>query len=176
MNGKRRGWLAGLGVFLGALIVGGTVAAMARDGDSHTQPYEQRELPPPAFNRWIRPNTGEFWVPEWDDRAIGVEQKAATPWYNPRWKPFSECIRQAGFSVRTDAAKPFGQADLDALLKRINQERPNAADNLTISDSRAVPGLAGAFLRCADEWLTVADEDLAKYGLKPLVPGEVPDP
>ncbi len=142
------------------------------------QPYtDPAELPPPAFNNWIRPDTGEFWVPRvWDDRTLPEEEKAKSPWYNPRWAPFSKCMAGGGFETRKDRALPFAQADLDELVRQVNAARPDAEANKSVSNGAKLSGIAGSFLICADRWLALPIEELAANGLRQLGPGEVPEP
>lgn len=80
----------------------------------------------------------------------------------------------AGYEVRTDPGKAFGQADLDEIVKRANAQLPDAAVNKNIgSNIGNVPGIAGAFLECAGKWLALSPE---AYGIARLEPGEVPAP
>src|SRR4051812_47917128 len=66
----------------------GSIIVAAQQGDpDHLPPPPTADVPPPPYNRWIRPDTGEFEAYVWDDRSISDEQKAAEPWYDPRWKP-----------------------------------------------------------------------------------------
>jgi hypothetical protein len=132
------------------------------------------QLPPPPYNRFIRPDTGRFEVYEWDDRALTATQKAAQPWYDPRWKPFSDCMIAEGYDVRADATKAFAQQDLDQVVTRANAQLPDANANKRIGgNTSGVPGIAGAFLRCAGRWLALAPE---QYGLERPEPGQVPPP
>ncbi len=145
-------------------------------GEFVLPPVAPADLPPPPYNRWIRPDTGMFYAHLWDDRPISQEAKDANPWYNPRWKPFSDCMVAEGFDVRPDPEKPFSQADLDELLRRANAELPDTEANKRIgSNIDDVPGFAGAFLRCG-YWLALQGDQLEAHGIQRLEPGEVPEP
>ena len=176
---RRRTWILGLvllaGLSAGVIVAGATVGS---DSIVHPEPYnDPAELPPPAFSNWIRPDTGEFWIPRvWDDRTLPEEEKAKAPWYNPRWAPFSKCVAGAGFDTRKDRSLPFAQADLDALVRQVNAARPDAEANKSVSNGAKLSGIAGTFLVCADRWLALPREELAANGLRQLAPGEVPEP
>lgn len=131
---------------------------------------------PPKYNRFIRPDNGRFETLLWDDRPISDEAKAAQPWYDPRWTKFNQCLVAEGYDIRPDPTQPFSQRDLDALLARINSERPDGEANRQIgADIDAVPGIAGAFLRCA-HWIAYSREQWAANGIVDLQPGEIPPP
>ena len=171
-------WIT-LGVLTAGILGGGIAAAALVPTDEvvHPEPYvSPAELPPPAFNRWIRPDTGEFWVPAWDDRRLSDVQKLANPTYNPRWKPFSDCMVAAGFEVREDRSKAFSQADLDEVLHRVNHERPDTSANRGIGSGQKLTGIAGTFLDCADKWLALDRAEFSKSGVRDLGIGEVPEP
>lgn len=164
--------LTALGIV--GLLAGAAGAVIAATGDvNHPEPYERSELPPPAFNRWIAPTTGLFNVPLWDDRSLSIEERRADQWYNPRWKPFAECMASAGFQNVANASE-FWQDDLEALLAQINKERPDVLANRAVNTDTKLPGRPGAFLTCADQWLTLDRSEFSKYGLKDLLPGEKP--
>ncbi len=174
----RRGPLAlvvAAGVVIGAA---GSMLASAQDKDAAPQPVgDLAALPPPSYNRWIRPDTGRFEAYVWDDRELAEHVKAAEPWYDPRWRPFSSCMASEGFDVRRDQTRPFSQQDLDEIVVRANAQMPNPQENLRIgAQTAAVPGVAGAFLRCADRWLALSGPAWAAHGITPTLPGQVPAP
>lgn len=152
-----------------------SVIVAAQTGPAKQQPIsDSAQLPPPPYNRFIRPDTGRIEASVWDDRALSPAQKSIQPWYDPRWRPFSDCMVAAGYEVRTDKSRAFGQPDLDEILRRANAQLPDATANKTVGSNVAtVPGVAGAFLQCADKWLALAPE---AYGIARLEPGEVPQP
>lgn len=132
------------------------------------------QLSPPPYNRFIRPDTGRLETYVWDDRPISAAQKLGQPWYDSRWKPFSGCLVAEGYEVRANPTRPFDQNDLDEVLARANAQLTNSEANKRIgSNVASVPGIAGAFLRCAGRWLALAPEE---YGIARLEPGEVPAP
>ena len=134
------------------------------------------EISPPTRNPWISPDTGRFEAHVWDDRPISAAQKAEDPRYDPRWKPFSDCMVAEGFDIRSDPAKPFSQKDLDALVEQANRELPDPGLNRTIgSDIADIQGYAGAFLRCG-YWLALRPDEWAPHGIERLGPGESPEP
>jgi len=165
-----------------ALVAAGTLAgvvasvAIAVGQDDDLRPLRPEEVPTPVYNRWIVPAVGVFRAYEWDDRALSSEAKAANPWYDTRWRPFGHCMADAGYEVRTDPGKPFSQRDLDEVVRLANAERPDRSANLRISTAGDVDGIAAAFLSCADQFLTIAYEDLGSRGLRYLNPGEIPEP
>ncbi len=162
------------GLLAGAL--GAAIAAGVTD-DSPTRPLTEEDgPPPPTYNRFIRPDTGEFWdsYGAWDNRAISDEEKAKSSWYNPRWAPFSKCMAGAGFETRKDRALPFAQSDVDGLVAQVNAARPDRVANKAIGQNAKVGGIAEAFLVCAGKRLTLPTEELAANGLRQLEPGEVP--
>jgi hypothetical protein len=113
----------------------------------------------------------------WDDREISAAAKAAQPWFDPRWKPFSDCMAGKGHDIRPDPRKPFSQADLDMVVALANAERPDAAANRSIGgDTQSVGGIAGAFLECANEWLALPRSEWAAHGIQKLEPGQLPEP
>lgn len=121
---------------------------------------------PPPYNRWIRPDTGEFWVDVYDDRHISEDDRASDPVYNPRWDPFAACIENEGYESLALGSSFFTQADMDALLARVNAERPDASANRQVNNGDTLPGLAGAFLKCADEWLALTPEEAKALGFE----------
>jgi hypothetical protein len=134
-------------------------------------------LPPPPYNRFIRPDTGRLETTLWDDRALSAAQKAAQPWYDPRWKPFSHCMADEGYDVRTDLTKPFAQEDLDEIVARANAQLPDGEANKRIgSNTDTIPGIAGAFLRCAGRWLALTPAEWPGNGIQRLEPGQIPTP
>lgn len=126
------------------------------------------------FNRWIRPDTGKFEAYVWDDRAIPDSKKALTPWYDARWEPFAGCMASSGYEIRPEPSEFFSQADLDRLVSLVNAAQPDTEANKVVSGPEDVDGIAEAFLRCADQWLTIPSEELSRYGLRWLAPGEIP--
>ena len=135
------------------------------------------QLPPPPYNRFIRPDTGRFEVLLWDDRPLSAEQKAALPSFDPRWKPFGHCMAAEGYEVRADATKPFTQKDVDFIVARANEQLPDAQANKRIGGNvDKVDGVAGAFLRCAGQWLGLAPADWPAHGIVLLPDGQIPGP
>jgi hypothetical protein len=122
--------------------------------------------PPPPYNSWIDPITGRFSVPEYDDRHLSEEQKAADPVFNPRWAPFARCMEDAGYEALAPGSTRFSQRDLDLLLERVNAERPDVAANRQVKTGDQLPGLPGAFLNCADQWLALSTEEMDALGLR----------
>ncbi|MGI8925944.1 MAG: hypothetical protein ACR2HN_04770 [Tepidiformaceae bacterium] len=154
-----------MAIGLAAGIVAGAVAFGAQSDDD-TKPHTALDgPPPPAFNRWISPATGRFTVPRWDDRHISEEQKLAKPAPpDPRWAPFAQCMVVQGFAVPQGPDGSFGQVQLDGLLSSINAARPDDAANKAVG-AGPLPGVAGAFLTCADTWLAIPVKDFDKHGL-----------
>lgn len=150
------------------------MAAGAQFATDNRKPNTPADVSPPVFNRWIRPDNGRFEAHTWDNRRLTDVQKAANPCYDARWEPFAACMAGRGYEVHGVQGTPFSQADLDRLVERVNDERPDGAANKRIAQGDTVPGLAGAFLDRADEWLTISYEDLAAHGLRALEPGEAP--
>lgn len=166
---------------LAGIVAAGVLSAVAVGGVGNSQePPPGRPTPPiPILNRWIRPDTGVFYMAAgpWDNRELPAEQKAATPWYDPRWKPFGACMRAAGFEVRTEPSKPVNQSDIDRIIGRLNSQNPDRAANKRIRPGDySMGGFTGAFLQCADRWLAIQSEDFEKNGIRMLNPGEIPDP
>ncbi len=175
----RRTWstVAILAAFATVGMIGGTVAISMRDPEPvvHPVPYSKDDAPPPpAFNRWIDPSSGRFQVPEFDDRELSAEVKAKYPLVDPRWKPLSECLAVAGFETRAAAAPGFVQTDLDRLLASINTATDPAA-NKRVNQGDTLPGLPGAFLQCADQWLAIPVSDFPRHGWVIEFP-EIPKP
>jgi hypothetical protein len=176
---RRTGVLATaiLGGLVAGLLAAGLVVAFGND-DKNVRPLDPSEVPTPIASRWIRPDTGEFWNGDgsWDNRSLSDEQKAAKPWYDPRWKPFSDCMVERGFDVRASSSEAFAQKDLDELIRRLNIAMPDGQANKQLGPAGPAPGIAGAFLACADRWLTIAPDDYEKNGIRMLEPGEIPEP
>lgn len=104
-------------------------------------------------------------MPAWDDRELSPEQKAANPLPpDPRWAPFGECMAARGFETRAIPTQAFTQADLDRLLISVNAAMPNPEVNKQFAANAKLPGIAGAFVACADEWLSIPIEDFGKHG------------
>lgn len=164
----------GLAVGILASIV---LGANALQGDDKLPPLSAAEVPTPVFSRWVNPD-GEFVGYIWDNRHLGSSQKAAKPWYDPRWKPFSACMGDRGHEVRDDPSSvPFGQEHLDEIVARANAERPNGAGTLrAIGDGEDLGGIAQAYIDCANRWLTIEYEQLAANGIEWIEPGEIPEP
>lgn len=182
MRSIRRAWNGpALGLAMVLLVACGDSSSQnGRTGipgdDQDLAPTSPSEIPPPTYNRWIRPDTGRFEAYVWDDRPISEAQKAEDPRYDPRWKPFSDCMVAEGFDIRLDRSQPFSQHDLDALVDQANRERPDGGLNRTIgSDIGDIHGYAGAFLRCGF-WLALRPDEWASHGIERLGPGEIPEP
>lgn len=162
----------GLGLLAGVLIAG-----MASAGDDKPLPPVQPEdLPVPNFHFFINPASGKWENPggPWDNRPILPEAKAERPWYDPRWKPFGQCMAAAGYEVRADPSRAFNQADLDAVFERLNKENPDPVANKKIQAKDQLPGFTGAFSDCAFRWLAIRSSDFEANGLRIPKPGEVP--
>ncbi|MCC7363715.1 MAG: hypothetical protein IT303_05045 [Dehalococcoidia bacterium] len=129
------------------------------------------------MSRWINPETGAFWNGDgpWDNRTLSDEAKQAEPWYDPRWKPFSDCMVARGYDVRASSSRPFAQEDLDRVIDQANVERAGM-DHRTLKPGEDPGGIAGAFLACANRWLTIAPDDYAANGIRWLEPGDLPAP
>jgi hypothetical protein len=153
------------------------VVAFGND-DKNVRPLDPSEVPTPVVNRWIAPDTGAFVNPggPYDDRRLSEEEKARNPVFNPLWKPFSDCMVERGFDVRASSSEPFAQKDLDELIRRLNIAMPDGQANKQLGPAGPAPGIAGAFLACADRWLTIAPDDYEKNGIRMLEPGEIPEP
>lgn len=164
------------GVMVGLAGVG-LMSAIA-DDDPNERPVMPDEAVLPVINRWVDWSTGAFWNPDgaWDNRIISDEEKAKSPWYDPRWKPFSDCMVAEGFEVRASASEPFAQKDLDALFVAVNEASPDGQANKKLGPAGPAPGVTGAFLKCADRWLTIGPDDYEKNGVTWLEPGELPEP
>ena len=117
--------------------------------------------PPPSRNQFID-ITGRFFVVPWDDRELSLEQKVANPSYDPAWEKFAQCAAQGGLDAKLDNSQKFSQVDLDRLIGQLNREYPNAEANKHIPAKAAgkVSGHAGAFLACAEEWLTKTPQEM----------------
>lgn len=165
------------GVVFGAAA---SAYAVSTRGDDPAEPAPGEQTPPvPTLNRWVRPDSGLFWNSNgiWDNRNLPDEQKAATPWYDPRWKPFAACMQDRDFEVRADGNRPFDESDLDKVIERLNKENPDTARNRTVPPGDySMGGFTGAFLECAERWLAIQPGDFAKSGIVMLEPGQVPEP
>lgn len=157
-------------------IIGATVAVVAVRVDGDESAADNVPDPPPAYNRFIAPDDGRYYVLPWDDREISEDAKAATPWYDARWRPFGHCMADLGYEVRLDPGTPYSQSDLDELVRRVNESNPDTTRNRQVSGPEDVDGIARAFLLCAGQWLTIPYEDLNEHGLTFLEPGDVPAP
>jgi hypothetical protein len=133
-------------------------AVMAAD-DPYGGPQTEDSVPPPAHSVWINPR-GEFEVWDYDDRNLSDEEKAQDPIVNPRWAPFAECMAERDQDVVDGSPASMRQADLDALVDRLNSEHSDTEANRRISVAEDTSGLAADFLACADEWLNLSSEDL----------------
>lgn len=118
--------------------------------------------PPPAMPFLFLDAQGEFTAPQWDDRELGAEQKAADPFFNPAWRPFAACLSAGGLEVRSNPQAPFSQLDLDAVLKKVNADYPDAAANRLISQNGidSAQGTAKTFLSCALAWLEKSPREI----------------
>lgn len=165
------------GITLGATSI--VIAFPLRSDDPAEPPVGGQTPPIPVLNRWIRPDTGVFWNSNgpWDNRNLPPEEKAATPWFDPRWRPFGHCMRDAGFETRSDPGKPLDEGDIGNIISRLNRENPDSAKNRAIRPGDySMGGLTAAFLECADRWLAITPDEFAKNGIQMLDPGEIPEP
>ncbi len=171
------GFSAAAGVLAGLVAIG-AMAGIADSRDPDQRPALEGEVPLPVINRWLAPDTGAFVNPDgpWDNRNLSAQEKAKGPWYDPRWRPFSECMAGEGHDVRVSTSVPFNQSDLDSIIARVNVQRPDGKANKALRRGDAVPGIAGTFLKCANRWLTIGPDDYEKNGIVWLEPGEVPLP
>ena len=72
------GVIAASGAVVGIM---GSVIVAAQGGPGKQPPItDPAQLPPPPYNRFIRPDTGRIEALVWDDRALPAEAKAAAPW------------------------------------------------------------------------------------------------
>ncbi len=169
-------------LLVGIAVVGltfGAAGALAlnNQGGPGTPPPPRgtADAPPlPPQNRWIQ--YGEFFVEPWDNRVLPPEVKAKTPWYDPRWRPFNQCLEGQNVLIRADRTKPFSQPDMDELVRQVNDARPDRNANRLIGTGDKVSGIAGVFLECADKWLSRDPSEYAAAGVRELLPGEVPAP
>lgn len=161
----------GVAVTAAALALGALTAAVAVNGFSgdnvHPQPHLPSEATPPHFNPWIDPQTGRFTVRDFDDRELSVEVKRQYPVTDPRWGPFAECMNTAGYSVGDP--KGFSRATLDDILGRLNVTT-NLQENRLLDAGATLPGMPGAFLKCADTWLSIPVSDFPKHGFTIVFP------
>lgn len=166
----------GSGLVLG--IIGSAAIISASDRPATERPLTAEEVPTPARNYFIHPD-GFFWGYEWDDRrGLLPEQKAATPWYDARWRPFGHCMADEGYEVRVDPSQPFSQADFDEVIRLSTEQfegRLEVSRSIG-SNFQDLEGIAGAFLRCGHQWLLIPYEELEEHGLRYLEPGEIPEP
>lgn len=160
-----------------ACFTGAIVIAAEQRSESDLPPVDSADHSPPPYSRWIRPETGQFEAYTWDDRPISDAEKRAQPWYDPRWKPFSDCMVAEGYDVRADPTKPFSQQDLDEVVDRANAELPDVSANKQIGSSTGdLSGIAGAFMQCGDRWLALTRDQWLSEGIEKLEPGELPEP
>jgi hypothetical protein len=144
----------------------GVVAAGCVSSTLATAPAPSVPNPPPPINRWISPVTGSFTVPAWDDRELSDEQKRAKPLLpDPRWTPLAECMTARGFETRADPSLAFSQQDLDHLVAAVNAAQPDTQANKQLgAKAAALPGIAGAFVQCADQSLAIPVSEFAAHG------------
>ncbi|MCC7366331.1 MAG: hypothetical protein IT303_18380 [Dehalococcoidia bacterium] len=150
-----------------AILVGLVAGGLSSSADEPSPPSgpvitRTEDAPLPQFRNPFINMEGRFFVHQWDDRVISEEAKRADPWLNPAWEPFAGCLAGRGLEVRHDPSQPFDQDDLDTLLDRLNRAYPDPAANLRIPQRAgdSVPGDAGAFLACAEEWLTKSPQEI----------------
>ncbi len=117
-------------------------------------------LPTPYFHPYVLFESGRFWMPPWDDREIGDEQKLADPLYDPAWLPLSDCLAAGGLEVRPDPTTKYNLQDVNRMLERVNLENPNKDQNLKGPPPSG--SSAAVFLRCANEWLNRSRDEIEK--------------
>lgn len=158
-------------VGIGAAIVAFAMLSLSGCGDEGQGPRSTTVVStPPHLNPWIDPQTGRFTVGDFDDRELSVEVRRQYPLTDPRWAPFAECMNTAGYSVGDP--KAFSRATLDDLLARLNATT-NPQENRLLDAGATLPGLPGAFLECADRWLSIPVSDFPKHGFTIVFP-EIP--
>ena len=160
-NSHRWNWLIIASISAAAIIMGSL--ALASDGNEQPLPpviQRPEDAPVPFFHRFISHQSGEFYIPRWDDREISDDAKRADPWYDPAWVPFSQCLAAGGLEVRADRTTKFNQDDIDRLVQKVNRENPNKAQNIKAPPKPT--GSAGVFTRCTEEWLTKSPDEIEK--------------
>ena len=174
-----RRWLIVASAAAGAILVAALAFGQSRD---QYPPVIQRveDAPTPhPHNRFVSMD-GTFFVLPWDDREISDEQKKADPIYNPAWVPFASCMETHGLAVRSSPGTKFSQADLDALVSRLNRENPDRAANLALpfKANGTVGGTVGAFLDCGEQWLTKTPQEIQTLTgvVEPTLPPSAPLP
>ena len=93
--------------------------------------------------------------------------KEKYPLIDPRWRPFSACMNSGGFAV--GAPDAFQKADLTRSLATVNAAS-SPVTNLRLSAGDSLPGMPGAFLKCADQWLSIPVSEFPKYGFVTVFP------
>lgn len=109
---------------------------------------------PPSETRWMDKD-GFLNAPQWDDRNLSPEEKAADPVHDPRWPALVRCTDAEGFGAGLPAPEEFVQADLDALVEEINQGGPFVFREDSGRQYRGTPA-SDAFTQCAEATLTEA--------------------
>lgn len=174
-HSPRWSWMILAAAASSAIIAGSFAWAQSQSASGGEPPsiiQRPEDAPTPRIpNRFVNWE-GKFYVLPWDDREIRDEAKRDDPVYNPAWVPLSECLAGRGLEVRANPAAKFSQDDLDRLLERVNRENPDPAANLTIpaKASGHLAGAAGAFIDCAEQWLTKSPEEIAKLTGAPWPP------
>lgn len=163
----RRLSLTGLGAGLATVTVGLAALALNDQGSASQLPVEPVERledapPPPALTYEYLDASGTFVAPEWDNRDLGDEKKAADPWVNPAWQLFGQCLADGGLEVREDKAEKLTQKHIDKLLERVNKEHPNKDSNKQVARQglRGAAGSARVYLTCAYEWLSKSPREI----------------
>ena len=129
-------------------------------------PGVQAPAPPPK-EMVLVDKSGFIESPNWDDRHLSPEQKAADPVVNPRWAPFARCMQGHGVAIAR-APSEFRQGDLDALVSQLNSDGPLVDTSLGLFTVRHSPAL-DAYVACAFATLELPSDDLYKV----LTPAEL---
>lgn len=79
--------------------------------------------PPAPRSRFID-EKGFFALPEWDDRNLSKQEKAANPWKDPFWPPFVQCLQDAGIGVGLTTPDSATQEDINRLVDEVNKAGP----------------------------------------------------
>lgn len=114
---------------------------------SKAQCKDVAACPPPAERSRFITEAGYFKIPEWDDRHLSEEVKAADPWRDPFWPAFVQCLQDAGVGIGLTTPDSATQADINRLVEEVNRDGPFYTATQTGLQYRSTPA-SDAFTRC----------------------------